>query len=152
MAVFGRKDYQQWRVIQRMCRDLDFAVEVVGMPICREQDGLAMSSRNARLTPEARGRAPAIYRALQWAQAAVAEGSEKRPAHLREHVVRSIEEAGGKVDYVEVRALPLFHALDSSLLACLDSSHALTFRPQEPFLSLHFVPPRSLPMPPTSAR
>ncbi len=43
VAVFGRKDYQQWRVISRMVRDLDFAVEVVGMPICREEDGLAMS-------------------------------------------------------------------------------------------------------------
>jgi pantoate--beta-alanine ligase len=43
VAMFGQKDYQQWRVITRMVRDLDLAVEVVGMPICREADGLAMS-------------------------------------------------------------------------------------------------------------
>ena len=54
VAVFGKKDYQQWRVIQRMVRDLDFDIDVVGMPLAREPDGLAMSSRNVRLTPENR--------------------------------------------------------------------------------------------------
>lgn len=51
VAVFGKKDYQQWRVLCRMVRDLDFDVEVVGAPLLREADGLAMSSRNVRLTP-----------------------------------------------------------------------------------------------------
>ena len=45
VAVFGRKDYQQWRVLARMARDLDFGVEVVGLPLVREPDGLAMSRR-----------------------------------------------------------------------------------------------------------
>ncbi|CAI5990105.1 unnamed protein product [Closterium sp. NIES-64] len=54
VAVFGKKDYQQWRLIQRMVRDLDMAVQVVGAPLLREVDGLAMSSRNVRLTPQHR--------------------------------------------------------------------------------------------------
>ncbi|CAI6008949.1 unnamed protein product [Closterium sp. NIES-65] len=54
VAVFGKKDYQQWRLIQRMVRDLDMAVQVVGAPVLREVDGLAMSSRNVRLTPQHR--------------------------------------------------------------------------------------------------
>ncbi|KAG2435132.1 hypothetical protein HXX76_007217 [Chlamydomonas incerta] len=102
VAVFGRKDYQQWRVISRMVRDLDFAVEVVGLPICREQDGLAMSSRNARLSEEARQKALAISRGLKWAEAGVADGSLGAPEAVKEHVRGLIEEAGGKVDYVEL--------------------------------------------------
>ena len=51
MAVFGRKDYQQWRVLTRMARDLDFAVEVVGLPLVREPDGLAMSRRDCPAPP-----------------------------------------------------------------------------------------------------
>ncbi|PNH09684.1 Pantoate--beta-alanine ligase, partial [Tetrabaena socialis] len=102
LAVFGRKDYQQWRVISRMVRDLDFAVEVVGLPICREPDGLAMSSRNARLSEESRQSALCISRGLKWAEAAVAEGTAGEPAAVAAHVRGLIEAAGGKVDYVEL--------------------------------------------------
>ncbi|GAX78673.1 hypothetical protein CEUSTIGMA_g6111.t1 [Chlamydomonas eustigma] len=126
VAVFGRKDYQQWRIIERMVRDLDFGVEVVGMPICREQDGLAMSSRNARLTAEARQHAPAIYKALRWAMQAVESGAEKNPGTIQDQVRGMIEQAGGKMDYAElVDAKSLQPILDASLQTTLLAVAAL---------------------------
>ena len=65
VAVFGKKDYQQWRVICRMVRDLDYDIEVVGVATGREADGMAMSSRNALLTPENRQKAVCISQALK---------------------------------------------------------------------------------------
>ncbi len=77
VAVFGKKDYQQWRVICRMVRDLDFDVEVVGIATGREADGMAMSSRNALLTPENRQKAVCISEALRvFTQASVVYGLE----------------------------------------------------------------------------
>ena len=81
-AYFGRKDAQQLRVIQRMVLDLDVATEVVPCDIVREPDGLAMSSRNVYLTPEARAAAPVLYEALCEARDAYAAG-ERDPDRLR---------------------------------------------------------------------
>ena len=73
-AYFGQKDAQQAQLVRRLARDLDFPVHVEICPTVREPDGLAMSSRNVRLDPIARGRAPALARALRAVEAAVLEG------------------------------------------------------------------------------
>ena len=73
-AYFGEKDYQQLMVINRMVADLDMPVEIVGVPTVREKDGLAMSSRNVRLTAEDRAAAPALYHALLEAEEGLLAG------------------------------------------------------------------------------
>ncbi|TNC52011.1 pantoate--beta-alanine ligase [Rubellimicrobium rubrum] len=75
VALFGEKDYQQLAVIRRMVRDLHMPVDILGVPTLREPDGLAMSSRNVRLSPEDRAAAPVLSRALDRAEALAAEGA-----------------------------------------------------------------------------
>jgi pantoate--beta-alanine ligase len=99
VAVFGRKDYQQLRVIDRMARDLMFAVEVVGVPTVRDTDGLALSSRNAYLSPAERERARAIPDALTEAWSAF-EAGERRAGALRAIVTNRVAPRATKVDYV----------------------------------------------------
>ncbi len=102
LAFFGWKDAQQLIVLRRMAADLDLDVELVGCPIVREPDGLAMSSRNAYLSPEERRAALVLSRSLGEAGAAIAAG-ERRGAE----VVRLLQEAVAgeplaRLDYVEV--------------------------------------------------
>ena len=100
-AYFGEKDAQQFAVIQRMVADLNIAVEIVPVPTVRESDGLALSSRNQRLTAEERRVAPALYRALQAGQSATQNGAsagEIRDAALA--VLR--EQQSIQVEYLEV--------------------------------------------------
>ena len=85
-AYFGEKDAQQLSVIERMVSDLNLAVAVVAVPTVRESDGLAVSSRNQYLSPEERRSAPILYRALQAAQQAIAEGVQIGRASCRGRV------------------------------------------------------------------
>ncbi len=116
VAVFGRKDYQQLLVVRRMARDLCFPVEVVGHPIVREPDGLAMSSRNAYLSPDERARAVAIVRGLDAAVARFARG--ERSARALEKLAREpLETAATSVDYVEARDADTLAAIDGDITA-----------------------------------
>ncbi len=102
-AYFGRKDFQQWRVIEQMVRDLHFPVEIVSCPIVREPDGLAMSSRNVYLSPEERQSALSLYRSLRKAEALFREG-ETRP-QVYEQAIRTILESAPhlkKIDYIAI--------------------------------------------------
>ena len=100
-AYFGQKDAQQAAVIKRMARDLDMGVEIVVMPIVREADGLAMSSRNAYLSAREREEAILLSRGLAEAER-LFEGGERRAAALVEAVRKTIAQApDAKVDYIE---------------------------------------------------
>jgi pantoate--beta-alanine ligase len=101
VAVFGRKDYQQLQVVRRMTRDLRLPVEIVGFSTVRDADGLALSSRNAYLSPEERRRALAIPRALARAISLHA-GGERSAGALRRAALELIEPAATRIDYVTV--------------------------------------------------
>jgi pantoate--beta-alanine ligase len=103
VAYFGRKDAQQALVIERMARDLDFPVRVEVLPTVREEDGLAMSSRNAYLDPEQRERATAISRALGAAEQAARQGETSSDA-LVEAAMSELRNAGIEPEYVEARS------------------------------------------------
>lgn len=102
-GFFGQKDFQQLAMLKRMVSDLNMMVTVVGVPTVREDDGLAMSSRNLRLTPEHRAQAPVVQRALQAGAAAIGAG-ERDPAAVAAIIEAVIETApdAEAPDYVAV--------------------------------------------------
>jgi len=101
VAIFGRKDYQQLKVIQRMTRDLLLPVQVLGEPTVRDADGLALSSRNAYLSPDERRRALSIPRVLAGAARAFAAG-ERGALALLAPAKSALLQAGLRLDYLEI--------------------------------------------------
>ena len=101
-AVFGKKDYQQLRVIREMVKQLNFGIEIVGAETVREPDGLAMSSRNGYLTPEERAKAPQLSRELVKIKAAIEAGTHRLERH-EEMAAADLTMAGWNVDYIAVR-------------------------------------------------
>lgn len=112
-AYFGQKDAQQLAVIERMVEDLNFPVQIVGCPIVREPDGLAMSSRNVYLSETERRVAPRLYQALCQGEALIRKG-EKHPAAVVDRVREIIaQESLFRIDYVELLSYPELEPLES---------------------------------------
>jgi pantoate--beta-alanine ligase len=101
VALFGEKDYQQLAVIRRMAADLDLPVEIVAVPTWRDADGLALSSRNAYLSPAERGAAAALPQALLAAAETIAGGGDIEAALAQSRA--RLEAAGFVTEYVELR-------------------------------------------------
>jgi pantoate--beta-alanine ligase len=102
IAVFGEKDYQQLMVIRRMVTDLAIPVEIIGLPIVREADGLAKSSRNSYLSVEQRKLAPKLYESLRITAGLIRDG-EKNYHYLEENGFKILRSAGFRPDYFSIR-------------------------------------------------
>ncbi|MCS1351015.1 pantoate--beta-alanine ligase [Mechercharimyces sp. CAU 1602] len=106
-AYFGLKDAQQVAVIERMVEDLHFPLEIVPCPTVREEDGLALSSRNRYLSKQEREQAPILYQALTRAEANLLQGKYKSSAHLEEDVRTHItSQPLAQIEYVEALTYP----------------------------------------------
>ncbi len=106
VAIFGKKDYQQLAIIKQLVRDLSFDIQLIGGPIVRAEDGLALSSRNQYLTETERAAAPELHEAVQDLAVKLQSGratSETALQSLIEESITAINAKGFKVDYLEVR-------------------------------------------------
>jgi pantoate--beta-alanine ligase len=112
VALFGEKDWQQLAVIRRMAADLDLAVEIAGVPIVRDDHGLALSSRNAYLTPEELAAARALPRALGEAATAIGRGQPAEAA-LALAATRIAEAGFDEIDYVSLRDAATLQPIDA---------------------------------------
>jgi len=122
-AYFGEKDWQQLEVVRRLATDLSFPVEVVGCPTVREPDGLACSSRNARLSPQERAAATVLHRALITGATAVAAG-ECDPAVIRRLMANIVaKEPLATLDYAEVLPGRLLAAARFGTVRLIDNVH-----------------------------
>jgi pantoate--beta-alanine ligase len=101
VAIFGEKDYQQLKVVTQMSRDLDLRVKIVGAPVVRERDGLAMSSRNVYLSPQHRATAPVLFKVLTACAKRIRGGDTL--AGVLDEGAREIAAAGFALDYLEAR-------------------------------------------------
>lgn len=103
-AYFGQKDYQQYLIISQMVKDLNFPIEVIRVPIVREADGLALSSRNVYLSPEQRVEAVVLQKSLTEAEELVRQG--ERSAEVIKKSINDLikNESSGEIDYVEIRS------------------------------------------------
>ncbi|AFT66466.1 MAG: pantoate--beta-alanine ligase [Cycloclasticus pugetii] len=101
IAIFGEKDYQQLAVIRRMVNDLNIPIKIIGKPIVREPDGLAMSSRNGYLSEKERRIAPRLHQLLQTIKQEIIEGNHDLNS-LESHAITDLIEAGFKPDYLQI--------------------------------------------------
>src|SRR5215469_721336 len=101
VAAFGEKDFQQLKVVTRMARDLDLPVRIIGVPTVREADGLALSSRNVRLSPDERARAPNLHRVLVECAQRISAGEALAAVVMQGR--ETLKGAGFAVDYLEAR-------------------------------------------------
>jgi len=102
VAIFGQKDFQQLAVIQRMTQDLNLPVEILGLPIYRESDGLAMSSRNVYLTEEQHPQALVLSQSLARARELVAAGQKDVAAIISELKTKINQQPAARIDYVQI--------------------------------------------------
>ena len=103
VAVFGEKDYQQLAVVRRLAADLDFGIEIVGVPTVREPDGLALSSRNRRLAPDDREAARCVPRALDAAAELVLAGERRAGPVVARATAVIAGERRARLEYAELR-------------------------------------------------
>lgn len=119
-AYFGLKDYQQFKLIERMAADLNLPIELAGCPTVREPDGLAMSSRNSRLSPPERARAARIYSSLQAMALLIKSKPKMKPATLLTDFKKSLKpEKGDKIEYLAMAHPDTLALYKTSQTPCL---------------------------------
>ena len=102
IAVFGQKDFQQLMIVRQMVADLDFDIDIVGLPTVRESDGLAMSSRNGYLTKDERAKAPGLFKEINTIRQLIEQGQGDY-LNLQNEAMRNLEKQGFVPDYIEIR-------------------------------------------------